>query len=87
MSCPACHDIGYLLIDGEEVEPCDHPEHGISDQARRLAANAAAGIRFGHLKDKPLSWWQALIDQEEGIRADIPPARPTVISPVRPTRL
>jgi len=61
MDCPACHGVGYLLSDGGNVEPCDHPEHGISDEARRMAADP----RFAHLSDKPLSWWQGLIDLEE----------------------
>ena len=26
LTCPACHDGGYLLEDGEAV-PCDHPDH------------------------------------------------------------
>ena len=74
MVCPACHDTGYEAVAEDEVAPCTHPLH-ISDEARRLARDP----RFAHLKDKPLSWWQGLVDQEERIRNDIAPARPTVL--------
>ena len=64
MTCNRCHGTGYILIDEDEVDHCDHPGH-ISYAARQFAADP----RFAHLH-----WsaddWQRVLDQEERAKSD-----------------
>ena len=65
MTCNRCHGTGYILIDEDEVDHCDHPSHRISDAAKQFAADP----RFAHLR-----WsaddWQRVLDQEERAKND-----------------